>query len=152
MKKMKPIIRQAEEFDVAEIERVVHAAYEHYIPRIGKPPAPMTDDYHLQVARGNVWVVVLAEEIVGLVVLTPAADHMLLDNVAVRPERQGSGLGRLLIDFAESRTRQCCYREIQLYTNELMHENLALYKKLGYQETSRGLNSGFKRVFLKKTL
>lgn len=149
---MKHVIRQASDFDIAEIARVVHEAYKHYIPRIGKPPGPMTDDYHLQVARGHVWVLVLGEEIVGLVVLTPESDHMLLDNVAVRPERQGSGLGRLLIDFAEARARQCGYREIQLYTNELMHENLALYEKLGYQETSRGLNSGFKRVFLKKTL
>jgi len=29
--------------DVPAIKRIVLAAYEKYIPRIGKPPAPMTD-------------------------------------------------------------------------------------------------------------
>lgn len=28
-------------------------------------------------------------------------DHLLLDNIAVRPDRQGTGLGRVLIAFAE---------------------------------------------------
>jgi N-acetylglutamate synthase-like GNAT family acetyltransferase len=145
-------IRRGSEEDVPAIEGIVRAAYQHYIARIGKPPGPMTDDYHAQVVAGNVWVLVLDHEIVGIVVLVPEADSMLLENVAIAPEKQRLGLGRRLIEFAEARARQCGYRKIHLYTNELMHENLAWYSRLGYQETSRRLDSGFNRVFMSKPI
>jgi len=112
----------------------------------------MTDDYRHHVAAGNVWLLLLDVQVVGLIVLLPKSNYMLVDNLAVAPERQGRGFGRRLMYFAEVRTRQCGLTEIQLYTNELMLENIAFYKKLGYQETDRRLDSGFKRVFMKKTL
>jgi ribosomal protein S18 acetylase RimI-like enzyme len=149
---MEPVIRRASEPDTQEIERIVSAAYKHYVSRIGKSPAPMTDDYRELVCHGNVWVLTLGAEIAGLVVLKRESDYMLLDNVAVKPDHQGSGFGRQLIEFAEARARQCGYDEIQLYTNALMHENLAMYAKLGYQEFSRRRDSGFDRVFFRKSI
>src|SRR5215467_208436 len=134
------------------IAHVVRSAYKDYIPRIGRPPAPMMDDYRSHVAAGNVWLLLLDDQVAGLIVLLPKSNYMLLDNVAVAPEKQGCGYGRRLMDFAELRTRQCGLKEIQLYTNELMLENIAFYNKLGYRETDRRLDSGFKRVFMKKTL
>lgn len=145
-------IRHAVESDTAEIEHVVSEAYKCYIPRIGKPPSPMRDDYTLQVAQGRVWILTIGAETIGVVVIKPEAGYMLLENVAVKPERQGEGFGRRLIEFAETRAREFGYREIQLYTNAAMHENLALYPKLGYQEFRRSYDSGFHRVFFKKTL
>ena len=132
------------------IKRIVCAAYEKYTPRIGKPPAPMTDDYEGQVASGNAWVLEVDDELVGLVVLVPKPAYMLIDNLAVMPGRQRSGLGSMLLAFAEATARERGYVEVQLYTNELMHENLAWYTKRGYQETSRKYDSGFRRVFMKK--
>jgi GNAT superfamily N-acetyltransferase len=149
---VEPVIRQASESDTQEIERIVTVAYRHYVSRIGKPPAPMTDDYHELVCHGNVWVLTLGAEIAGLVVLKRESDYMLLDNVAVKPDHQGSGLDRQLIEFAEDRARQWGYDEIQLYTNALMHENLAMYPRLGYQEFSRRRDFGFDRVFFRKSL
>jgi ribosomal protein S18 acetylase RimI-like enzyme len=145
-------VRQAAESDIPEVERVVSEAYKGYIPRIGKPPSPMVDDYTLRVAQGMVWILTIGAETIGIVVIKPEAGYMLLENVAVRPGRQGEGFGRRLIDFAETRAREFGYQEIQLYTNAAMHENLALYPKLGYQEFRRGYDSGFHRVFFKKTL
>ena len=142
----------ASEGDLATIERIVHSAYKGYIPRIGRQPAPMTDDYRQHVADGNIWLLVQDSQVLGLIVLLPKSNYMLLDNVAVAPENQRCGLGRRLMYFAEVRTRQSGLKEIQLYTNEQMVENIAFYNKLGYQETDRRLDSGFKRVFMKKTL
>jgi len=149
---MGPTIRIASERDLHAIERVVYDAYKGYILQIGKPPAPMTDDYRRQIEAGNVWVLLLNDQLVGLVVLVRQREYMLLDNVAVAPERQGRGLGRALMDFAEAKARACGYHEIHLYTNEVMQQNLALYKHLGYEETARQLDSGFRRVFMKKIL
>jgi hypothetical protein len=90
---MEPIIRQAEPADRAVIERIVHDAYIRYVSRIGRAPAPMNDDYQLRIAEGVVRVLTIQDEIAGLVVLLPKADHLLLDNVAVAPGATGIGPG-----------------------------------------------------------
>jgi N-acetylglutamate synthase-like GNAT family acetyltransferase len=149
---MKPSIRPAKPKDVSAIQRIAQLAYQSYIPRIGKPPAPMSNNYHVAVRSGNVWVLDLDGELVGIVVLVPKPDCMLLDNVAVLPERQRSGLGRMLLAFAEAKAREEGFREVQLYTNELMSENLGWYARRGYQEVSRRSDSGFNRVFMRKAL
>jgi GNAT superfamily N-acetyltransferase len=51
-----------------------------------------------------------------LIVLLPKPDHLLLDNIAVAPARQGSGLGRWLLAFAEAEAVRRGYGEIRLYT------------------------------------
>jgi GNAT superfamily N-acetyltransferase len=112
----------------------------------------MNDDYQLRISEGVVQVLTIQGEIAGLVVLLPRADYLLLDNVAVTPERQGSGLGRRLVAFAEAEALRLGYTEIRLYTNIAMYENLAIYTKLGYQEFGRGQEDGFNRVFMRKRL
>jgi ribosomal protein S18 acetylase RimI-like enzyme len=131
---------------------VVHAAYAHYIARIGKPPGPMLDDYARRVADGQAWVLEHAGRIAGVLVLEPQADSLLLDNIAVRPECQGSGHGRTLMAFAEAEARRLGFAEIRLYTHALMTENQALYRRLGYVETGRITEKGFDRVYMTKLL
>lgn len=77
---------------------------------------------------------------------------MLLDNVAVDPIRQGSGVGRKLLAFAEQAALKAGYRSIRLYTNEAMTENIALYARIGYVETHRGEEKGLRRVYMTKQL
>jgi len=149
---MEPVIRHAEPADRTVIERIVRDAYLRYVARLGRAPAPMNDDYQARIAEGVVRVLTIRDEVAGVVVLLPKADHLLLDNVAVRPERQGSGLGRRLIAFAEAEALRLGYSEIHLYTNAAMHENLAIYTKLGYQEFGRVQEDGFNRVYMRKRL
>ena len=49
-------IRAATAADTLVIADIVDQAYRHYIPRIGKPPGPMLDDYAARVLEGVVWV------------------------------------------------------------------------------------------------
>jgi len=42
-------------------------------------------------------------------------------------------------------------REVRLYTNEAMAENLEFYPRSGYRETGRAEQDGFRRVFFTKT-
>ena len=127
-------------------------AYKHYIPRIGKLPGPMSDNYDARVAEGAVWVLTISAEIAGIMVLIPKPGYLLLDNVAVSPEHPGRGLGRRLMDFAEAQAKDHGFTEIRLYTNAAMHENLAMYTNLGYQEFARGFQDDFHRIFMKKQL
>lgn len=145
-------IRPADAADLPAVERIVRDAYAKYVERIGKPPGPMLDDYRRRVREHAVWALVVEGGIGGIVVLLPEDDHLLLDNVAVDPGRQGRGVGRALIGFAEAEARRRGYEEIRLYTHQAMHENIALYPRLGYEETGRGEAAGFRRVFFRKRL
>jgi GNAT superfamily N-acetyltransferase len=147
------VIRSARPEDRPAIEAVVQEAYSIYIERIGKPPGPMLDDYAALIAQGRVSVGEDANgEIAALVVLIAEADHLLLDNVAVRRDRQGHGHGRRMIAFAESEARRLGYRDLRLYTHVAMTENIALYTRLGFIETGRGEQAGYERVFMTKPL
>jgi ribosomal protein S18 acetylase RimI-like enzyme len=145
-------IRAATAADASAIEQIVEQAYRNYIPRIGKPPGPMLDDYDARVAEGVVWVIEEGSAIAGIIVLLPRPDYLLLDNIAVAPARQGSGLGRRLLAFAEAEAVQRGYREIHLYTHQTMTENQRLYAAIGYEETGRGTEAGYQRVFMRKRL
>jgi GNAT superfamily N-acetyltransferase len=88
----------------------------------------------------------------GLVVLVPRPDHLLVRDVAVAPERRGHGVGALLMRFAELRAAELGLAELRLFTNEAMWENLRRYPELGYEETGRGEQDGYGRVFFRKRL
>jgi ribosomal protein S18 acetylase RimI-like enzyme len=148
----KPRIRAAIAADVPAIAQIVDHAYRHYIARMGKPPGPMLEDYAARVSEGVVWVLEEGAVIAAIIVLLPAVNYLLLDNIAVSPNRQGVGLGRRLLAFAETEALRRGYREIRLYTHQTMVENQRLYASIGYQETGRGTEAGFDRVFMRKPL
>jgi ribosomal protein S18 acetylase RimI-like enzyme len=143
-------IRPANPADAAAVAACVRAAYAGYIERIGREPAPMTADYPGLIAAGAVWVAEEGGEVVGVLVLHAQPPAVLVENVAVAPHRQGRGLGRELMRFAEAQARRAGLSETVLYTNEKMTENLAFYPALGYVETGRREQDGFARVFFRK--
>jgi GNAT superfamily N-acetyltransferase len=147
-----PRIRAATAADVPEIARTVDLAYRHYIPRMGRPPAPMLDDHAARVAAGTAWIIADDTGIAGVIVLLPQPDHLLRDNIAIAPARQGFGFGRRLLGFAEAEALRRGYREIRLYTHETMIENQRLYAAIGYEETGRSTQAGYERVFMSKRL
>jgi len=147
------MLRTARPEDRAVVEAIVRAAYSIYVARIGKPPGPMLDDYPGLIAASAVNVLEEPDGLIAaIIVLLPRPDHLLLDNIAVRPDRQGQGLGRRLIAFAESEARQLGYAELRLYTHETMTENIAFYTRLCFRETGRGHEAGYDRVFMTKPL
>jgi len=123
-----------------------------YLGRIGREPAPMTADYAALIADGRVYVIPESDGVSGVLVIAQRNEEFWIDNVAVVPPSQGKGLGRLLLEFAEKRAAAAGFTEVNLYTNELMTENLALYEHLGYEEVDRRADEGFRRVFLRKSL
>lgn len=147
-----PEIVQAARNDAPAVAECVRAAYARYVERIGREPAPMSADYEALIEAGEVWVVRAGDGIAGVLVLRPQPPALLLENVAVAPGRQGEGLGRALMAFAEDRARAEGLAEVVLYTNERMTENLRFYPALGYVETGRATQDGFARVFYRKAV
>ena len=148
---MSPIV-PAVPGDARAVAECVRAAYGRYIERIGREPAPMTADYDALIAAGEVWVIREGEGVSGVLVLRPQPPALLVENVAVAPDRQGAGLGRALMAFADDHARAAGLAEVVLYTNERMTENLRFYPALGFTETGRGMQDGFARVFYRKPL
>ncbi len=148
------MIRPARPADLDAIRRCARAAYAPFTERIGREPAPMVADFAAALATGSLFVEAdeKAGGIAGFIVFYPRGDHVHLENVAVEPARQGRGVGRKLIAFAERRARQLGYHRIELYTNAKMSENLALYPRLGYREFGRRIEDGFDRVYFTKAL
>jgi ribosomal protein S18 acetylase RimI-like enzyme len=145
-------IRLARGGDRAAVVDCVTAAFGTFIPRIGKPPAPMLADYAALIARRQVHLLEDEGIVAGVIVLAAQADHLFVDVLAVRPRRQGQGLGRRLMAFAAGEARRRDLSEIRLYTHEAMSGALGLYRALGYQETARRLEDGYARVYLRKVL
>ena len=81
--------------------------------------------------------------LVGLIETTPEADTLLIVSVAVEPTRQGQGLGRRLMSYAEDLARSRGLNRTRLYTNKLFDKNIKLYASLGYQvDREEALNGG----------
>ena len=145
-------VRLADHDDVDVLRAIAAAAYQPYIARIGRPPAPMTADYDQAVRSGQTWVAVQDGQISGFVVLVAEPGYLLVENLAVRPAAQGRGIGSRLLAQAEQHAHRLGLSEIRLYTNEAMTENLAYYPRRGYIETHRSDQDGFHRVFFRKPL
>ena len=146
------MLRPAIAADAAAVTDLVDAAYGHYVQRIGMQPGPMREDYAEVIGAADV---VVADEdgaLVGVLVLRITDEGFLIDNVAVHPSRQGSGLGRALLEHAEAAARRAGFDSVYLYTHERMSENLALYTRIGAVEYERRSQGEFARVFLRKKL
>ncbi len=145
-------IQRARPEDAEPIRRVAIAAYRPYIRRIGREPAPMLADFPALIAAGEVWALAEIADIIGYIVMRAKGDSLHIENLAVAPERHGEGHGRALLDFAEAEARRRALPRLDLYTNAMMTENLALYAQLGWRETGRRREDGFDRVYFEKPL
>jgi GNAT superfamily N-acetyltransferase len=138
--------------DADTVARITAEAYQHYVARMGREPAPMATDYGPAVDAGQAWIAEDDGDPVAIVVLIPQPDHLLVENIAVRPGVQGRGAGSRLLALAEERARELGYDEVRLYTHVMMTENISYYPRRGYTETHRGGPDGFERVFFAKRL
>jgi ribosomal protein S18 acetylase RimI-like enzyme len=111
----------------------------------------MDDDYAERVRCGQV-LVAESDTVVGLIVLLDSGEYLLIENVAVHPERQHQGVGRALLAHAEALAAGLGRRELRLYTHATMTENIQLYRRLGYVQTDPFDQAGGNRVFFRKRI
>ncbi|MEJ8845034.1 GNAT family N-acetyltransferase [Variovorax rhizosphaerae] len=145
-------VRAARADDAAAAAACVHAAFECYVPRIGRPPAPMLLDYPAAIAQHQVWVAELEGEVVGVLVQYETGDGFYIDTVAASPHTHGTGVGRALLVFAEAEARARGHGSLYLCTNSMMTENQVFYPRIGYVEYDRRAQAGYDRVFYRKQL
>lgn len=145
--------RRATAADAAAIRDLSRAAYARWVPLIGREPRPMTADYDRAVIDHMIDLVEEQGQLVALIETIAQEDHLLIENIAVRPGRQGEGLGAWLLGHAEQLALAQGFSETRLYTNAAFTSNLAFYAKRGYEEYRReAMAPGSVAVFMRKVL
>ena len=145
-------LRPAQPEDHAAIVACVNAAYQGYIEDIGQKPAPMLDDYGALIRAEAITVALDGDELAGLIVMFARPGHWYVDNVAVWPERQGTGVGSILLGHADAMAQAAGFDEVRLYTNEAMTANTTYYEHRGYVETHRSDEAGYRRIYYTREL
>jgi len=92
-------------------------------------------------------------ELLALIEMVLEPDHLTVENIAVRPDQQGKGLGGKLLLHAEEFAVASGLDEIRLYTNAAFASNLSFYSRRGYQEYRRGSRlPGSVTIFMRKRI
>ena len=144
--------RRATFVDMHHVWHIVYHAYAAYIPLLGRTPPTFLENFDQHIAAKNLWLMDSTAGVHAMVVLTPAADHLMIQALCVNPDHQGQGLGQQALAFAESKARELGYDEVRLYTNSKMSRNLKIYRQWGFRETHRESYDWGKRVHLRKLL
>ena len=108
------------------------------------------EEIAVAIAGDVVWVAEVGGRVAGFAVLVDEPEATLLENLAVHPDSQGSGIGRRLMAIAEDHARTTGRDTIRLYTHSTMLENRRFYSRLGYVETEQRREDEFDRVFFEK--
>ena len=145
-------LRSAREADVPAVERLVASAFAAFVERTGIRPVPLGTDWRTVVSALGAVVALRDDHVVGVLVLWPHPDHVLIETLAVAPAEQGTGVGTALLDRAELLSIETGSNTVRLYTNAAMTDALDWYPRRGFVTTARRTEHGFDRVHLEKRL
>ncbi len=148
-------MRQALTDELALICDMTEAAYAQYLPILGGPPVPVTEDYAPRIERGEVWIQETGGKASAIAVIENHEDHLMIFSLAVMPEKQGIGCGQALLKWCEGICRSRRIPQLRLYTNTKMERNIGIYKQFGFEETGRAENTlrpGWFRVDMAKDI
>jgi ribosomal protein S18 acetylase RimI-like enzyme len=125
-------IRRALLEQVNDVRDLTLRAYQKWVSITPRKPRPLTADYNTAILDHRFDCLYRNEVLVGLIETVRQGIDLMIVNVAVDPYYQGRGYGTRLMRYAELLACEQRLSATRLYTNKLMIENIALYKKLGY--------------------
>ena len=96
----------------------------------------MLDDYAALIAEGRVHVIG-TPDLTGILVLIPETDALLLDNIAVAPGAQGTGVGKRLMATALEAAQEAGVDWVWLGVWEHNQKAIAFYAHQGFEPFGR---------------
>ncbi len=133
-------LRQAADVDLNLVRTMSRDAYAPWEPILCCAPLPMNEDYTPRIARHEVWIAERCRTAVGVMVLEPADDHLVIFSLAVPSAHHGQGIGQWMMRVAEQMAEPAGLPELRLYTSDRMTRNIAIYRRAGFHETGRRPN------------
>ena len=101
---------------------------------------------------GEIFFVLEDGEAVGTVAMVTHGTGFELAKMAVRPDRQGRGYSKLLMDACIEFARARGAREIMLVTNDVLAPALGLYQRAGFRPVAQYTDQRYARGNLQMAL
>lgn len=151
------IFRTAQSAECAAADRVLRAAFTPYLAKLGREiPADYYKWLPDSIERGDVFVADEGGRVFGVAATERRPAELFLDRLAVDPSKQGTGLGRWLLQRLDDVARERGDRAVSLVTAEMMDHLIKLYGRHGFEIVHRGPPDHGKdphtRVHMVKTL
>lgn len=125
-------MRLADENDRDAVMELQRAAYARNRELLGLEPLPLLAPVAEIFEDYEVWLLEYDDQLLGVLILEPRADDMLIWSIATAPQAQGRGLGALMLKTAELRARQFGHKAMALYTSSALEDLIGWYKRQGY--------------------
>lgn len=140
--------------DAGEVLTIQRAAFVSEALIYGTPDMPpltqTLEEVQAELTSCSGWVARANGRLVGAIRTQETDDVLLIRRIAIAPDLQGSGIGQMLLEAAESGSTA---REAELFTGSRSEANLRLYERCGYVEFERvPQDDGIDQVFLRKKL
>ena len=135
-------MRRADEADAAAIADVLAQAFAPYRARYTEQAFGATTlDVERILARmreGPVWVALDADRIVGTVSVVLNGSECYVRGMAILPDAQGRGIGRLLLDAVEDFAVTAGSQSLTLITTPFLDQAIRLYERFGFYRNAEG--------------
>ena len=133
----------------AEVRALILEAFAYMAGRIDPPSSALRLTAASMAADAAKGALLLAERdgaLVGCVFVRPQGGALYIGKLAVRPDLQGQGIGRALIEAArsEARARGCAALELQ--TRIELTENHAAFERMGFVRVAATSHPGYARA------
>lgn len=144
-------IRVEDAGEVLTLQRAAFVTEAQIYGSADMPPLTQTlEQLEEELRDGLGWTARLDGRLVGALRARLDGELLMIGRIAIAPDTQGEGIGRMLLQTAETATDA---REAELFTGSLSEANLRLYGRCGYRETERvPQGDGTDQVFLRKSL
>ena len=102
--------------------------------------------------RESAWIAEVHGEPAGCVFCTKREEHVAqLRLLLVEPETRGMGLGARLVDECIRFARRAGYRQMMLWTNDVLTAARRIYEKAGFQLVEQGPHRSFGKDLVEQT-
>jgi GNAT superfamily N-acetyltransferase len=142
-------------FDVRYADAFAHLNYqwiEHYFAVEDEDRRALDYPFEYAIAPGGeIFFALMGEQVVGCVAMVPKSTDMTADGefelakMAVHPDNQGQGIGRLLLEHCILFARDRCAKRITLTTNDMLKPALKIYHNAGFEDLPTNLDSRYAR-------
>ncbi|OQD86654.1 hypothetical protein PENANT_c007G08506 [Penicillium antarcticum] len=115
-----PSLYKATLDDIPAIKSMVNSAYSKYIERIGRSPAPMTEDWEQEMKVHEVMMLKDTDQTVGSFDfhVDDQTNSLKINNVVVDAGAQGRGYGYWMMKHAETEAQKRGLSSVTLFTND----------------------------------
>jgi len=134
--------------DWARVRALILDAFAYMDARINPPSSALRltpRSMQADAAKGTLLLAYRTNDLVGCVFAQAKDDALYIGKLAVRPDLQGAGVGRKLVEAAREEARRRGLAVLELQTRIELTENHAMFAHMGFVKTAETAHEGFDR-------